>query len=84
MTLCTSLYSRKILLFSQARYTLEHVENCDVDVPYVFKYFDVDESNVNAESLGLSNHASCLSLNCRNITASNHFELIVQFLSSFN
>ena len=37
----------------------------------------VDELNVKAESLGLSNHVSCLSLNCRSIIASNHFELIV-------
>ena len=60
------------------------MENSDVGVPYVCKYLDVDELNVNAEPLGLSIHVSCLSLNYCNITASNHFELIVQFLSSFS
>ena len=60
------------------------MENCDVDVLYGCKYLDVDELNDNAEIFGVSHHVSCLSLNCRNISASNHFELIDQFLSSFS
>ena len=77
-TMQLALFKKNFLL-SKARYILEHVENCDVDVPYVCKYLDVDELNVSVESLGLFNHVSCLSLNCRNIIAFKHFELIVQF-----
>ena len=67
-------------LFFKARYISKQVENCDVDVPYICKNLDVDELNVNAEPLGLSNNVSCLSLNCRSNTASNHFQLIVILL----
>ena len=51
------------------------MENCDVGMPYVCKDLDVDELNINA--------VIRLSLNCRNITASNHFEFIGQLLLSF-